>query len=77
MSDHRDGQIVGYDGLDELHSRYGEWIFASHFPDKGTPTQPVEAGFKANAWVRLRHPDYDVLREMLDEVGRLVHVRAH
>ena len=26
----------------------------------GTPTQPVEAGYMANAWVRLRHPDYDV-----------------
>ena len=25
----------------------------------GTATQPVEAGYMANAWVRLRHPDYD------------------
>jgi hypothetical protein len=30
----------------------------------------------ANAWVRMRHPDYDTLRGMLDEVGRLVRVRA-
>ena len=42
----------------------------------GTPTQPVEAGYMANAWVRMRHPDYDALREMLDDVGRTVHVRA-
>ena len=36
----------------------------------------VEAGFKANAWVRLRHPDYDALRGMLDDVGQLVRVHA-
>ena len=42
----------------------------------GTPTQPVEAGYMANAWVRLRHPDYDTLRGMLDDVGRTVQVHA-
>ena len=42
----------------------------------GTPTQPVEAGYMANAWVRMRHPDYDVLRGMLDDVGRTVQVHA-
>jgi hypothetical protein len=30
----------------------------------------------ANAWVRLQHPDYDTLRELLDFVGRTLHVRA-
>lgn len=30
----------------------------------------------ANAWMRLRHPDYDALREILDDVGRRVQVRA-
>ena len=45
-------------------------------PPPGTPTQPVEAGYMANAWVRMRHPDYDRVREMLDDVGRTVHVRA-
>ena len=28
----------------------------------------------ANAYLRMRHPDYDRLREMLDDVGRTVHV---
>ena len=46
-------------------------------PDPGTPTQPVEAGFMANAWIRLKHPDYDELRRMLDVVGQTVKVRAH
>jgi len=47
-----------------------------HLPPEGTPTQPVEAGYMANSYVRLRHPDYDVLREMLDDVGRTVGVHA-
>ena len=29
----------------------------------------------ANAYVRMRHPDYDTLRGMLDDVGRTVHVQ--
>mgnify|MGYP006899064796 CR=1 FL=1 len=39
-------------------------------------TQPVAAGFMANAWIRMKHPDFDTLRHMLDEVGRTVHVYA-
>jgi len=72
----RDGHIVGYDGVDAMRQAYGSSVFATHFPPEGTPTQPVEAGFKANAWVRLRHPDYDDLRRMLDRVGQDVRVRA-
>jgi hypothetical protein len=30
----------------------------------------------ANAYVRMRHPDYDALRELLDDVGRTVRVHA-
>ena len=47
--------------------RYGEWIIDAHFPPPGTPTQPVEAGYMANAWVRheaprLRHAPRDARR---------------
>ena len=59
----RDGHISGYDGVDDIQHRFGEWIIDSHLPPPGTPTQPVEAGYMANAWVRMKHPDYDVLRE--------------
>ncbi len=72
----RDGRIRGYEGLDRIEERYGEWIIDRHVPPPGTPTQPVEAGYMANAWLRMRHPDYDELRRMLDEVGRTVQVRA-
>ena len=30
----------------------------------------------ANAYVRMRHPDFDVLRQMLDDVGRTISVHA-
>jgi carbamoylphosphate synthase large subunit len=72
----RDGRIAGYEGLDQIARDFGEWIVASHLPEPGTPTQPVEAGYMANAWMRVRHPDFDVLRSMLDTIGRTVRVRA-
>jgi formate-dependent phosphoribosylglycinamide formyltransferase (GAR transformylase) len=71
-----DGHITGYGGIDEAQRRYGEWVIDAHFPPPGTPTQGVEAGYMANAWVRLRHPDYDVLRGMLDDIGELIQVHA-
>ena len=72
----RDGQIAGYDGVDVIQQKYGEWIIDAHLPPPGTPTQPVEAGYMANAWVRMRHPDYDELRRMLDDVGGSIQVHA-
>jgi len=73
----RDGTISHTEGVDELYGAWGEWIIDSHFPPPGARTQPVEGGYMAGAWVRMRHPDYDVLRGMLDTVGQKVHVRAH
>ena len=72
----QDGHISGYQGVQQIQERYGEWIIDAHLPPAGTPTQPVEAGYLANAWVRMRHPDYDRLREMLDDVGRTLKVKA-
>jgi hypothetical protein len=72
----RDGSIAGYDGLEHVQQQFGEWIIDYHIPSEGTPTQPVEAGYMANAWIRLKHPDYDHLRGMLDAVGQMVRMRA-
>jgi formate-dependent phosphoribosylglycinamide formyltransferase (GAR transformylase) len=72
----RDGRITGYSGLDEIGSRYGDCIVAAHLPDPGTPTQGIEAGYMANAWMRIRHPDYDELRRIMNEVGQTVKVHA-
>ena len=71
-----DGYITGYEGVDTIWREMGRWIIDAHLPPAGTPTQPVEAGYMANAWVRVRHPDYDVLRGMLDRVGQVLKVRA-
>jgi hypothetical protein len=71
-----DGRISHYDGLDEVQRQFGGHILDVHLPSQGTPTQPVDAGYMANAWVRMIHPDYDALRGMLDAVGQTLKVRA-
>jgi hypothetical protein len=71
-----DGTIVGYEGLDAIGRAFGPNIIDFHTPPEGTPTQPVSAGFMANAWVRLKHENYDELRRMLDVVGQTVKVNA-
>ena len=68
----QDGRISGYAGLDDVHRAFGQSIIDEHLPPPGTPTQPVAAGYMANAWLRMKHPDYDELRRMLDVVGQTV-----
>lgn len=72
----QDGRISHYEGLDAVFQRYGDLVVESHIPEPGTPTQGVEAGYMANAWMRVRHQDYDRLREILDDIGECVQVRA-
>ncbi len=72
----QDGHISGYEGIEEIQQRFGECIVAAKLPDPGSPTQPVEAGYMANAWMRVRHPDYDTLRSILDTIGQTVKVYA-
>ena len=72
----RDGRISGYSGVNTINQRYGDCIVAARLPDAGTPTQPVEAGYMANAWLRVRHPDYDQLRNILDDIGQTLKVHA-
>ncbi|NNF40509.1 MAG: ATP-grasp domain-containing protein [Woeseiaceae bacterium] len=72
----RDGRISGYSGVDDIQARYGDGIVAARLPDVGTATQPVEAGYMANAWLRVRHPDYDQLRCILNDIGQTLKVHA-
>lgn len=71
-----DGLIRGYEGIDALQAEHGPHILDAHFPEPGTPTQAVAAGYRANAWVRARHEDYDTLRGILDDIGRRAIVHA-
>jgi hypothetical protein len=72
----RDGRIAGYEGLDAVRRAFGDHLIDWHLPPEGSPTQPVEGGYMANAWIRMKHESYDELRKMLDAVGQTVHVRA-
>lgn len=72
----RDGRVVGYEGIESVRRRFGNHIYQSAIPPLGSATLPVEKGWHVNTWFRLRHPDYDVLRAMLEEVGRTVRVHA-
>jgi formate-dependent phosphoribosylglycinamide formyltransferase (GAR transformylase) len=72
----QDGTITGYEGIGEIQQRYGRFIIDYHLPPPGTPTQPVEAGYMANAWIRMKHEDYDELRDILDHVGMIAQLRA-
>ena len=72
----RDGRIRGYDRAEEVLQRFRPWILDTHLPPPGSPTRPVEGGYMANAWVRMRHPDFDELRGMMDVVGQTLKVRA-
>ncbi len=71
-----DGVIVGYEGVERMQRNYGAGIFKLRLPPVGSRTQPIEAGYLANAYVCVRHPDYDGLREVLDDIGRTVKVIA-
>ena len=71
-----DGHITGYQGIEEIQQSFGEQVIDFHLPSPGTPTQGVDAGYMANAWIRMRHPDYDSLRANLNTVGETVKVLA-
>ncbi len=71
-----DGKVTGYVGWDRIRKRYGAHVFAHDLPRPGRRTTPIEKGYLANDWLRLRHPDYDTLRGMLDDIGRSLRVRV-
>lgn len=72
----QDGRIIGYDGADQIGRAFGPYLIDWYLPAEGMPTQPVAAGYMANAWVRMKHESYDELRRMLDLVGQTVKVWA-
>jgi hypothetical protein len=62
--------------LDDVQRKYGPFILDAHLPPPGMRTAPVEAGYLAHAWMRVRHPDYDALRLMLDDIGQRLQLVA-
>jgi hypothetical protein len=72
----RDGRIVGYDGVHDVLQRCRGMILAHRLPKPGTATDPIHKGYLNNVWFRLRHPDYDGLRQTMDYIGRRLKVFA-
>ncbi len=72
----RDGTVVGVTGADAIQRVHGEHIFAAHIPQPGSRTQPVEAGYMANAWAMAVHDDYDACCGILDDIGRTLKIYA-
>ena len=71
-----DGIISGYEGTDAIFAKYGNLVVGQHFPPPGTPTQQVAAGYMANAWMRVRHEDFDTLRGIMNEIGETIQTRV-
>jgi formate-dependent phosphoribosylglycinamide formyltransferase (GAR transformylase) len=70
------GTVRGVTGWEDVQRRFGPAIIKAHLPGPGARTQPIEAGYLANGWVMVRHPDYDACRAMMEEIGRMVTIHA-
>ncbi|HEX6810843.1 MAG TPA: ATP-grasp domain-containing protein [Planctomycetota bacterium] len=71
-----DGHITGHRGLEEAQRRCGEWIYERSVPEPGTATKGLDRGWLVNTWFRLRHPDYDTLRNLMTFLGETVKADA-
>jgi carbamoylphosphate synthase large subunit len=71
-----DGTIRAYEGMDRIQAKYGAFISKAHLPPVGSPARPVEGGFMANAWLMLRHPNFDVLKLILEDIEATVKIHA-
>jgi biotin carboxylase len=72
----RDGRYVGHEGLEAAWQKCRPWIFEYETPAPGTPTKPLAKGWLCNTWFRLRHEDYDQLRELMTFLGTTVRALA-
>lgn len=70
------GTVRGYVGGEEIQAKYGHHIVKAYLPPVGSRTQPIEAGYLANAWVIARHQDYDTCRAILDDIGHTLKMVA-
>ena len=72
----REGWISGYEGLARVRDLCRPWLWAHATPPPGRRTVGLGKGYLTNAWFRLRHPDYDELRRLMDAIGATLQVRA-
>jgi len=72
----RDGKIVGHRGLDAAMQRCRAAIYEQSVPAPGTPTKGLDKGWLCNTWFRLKHTDYDQLRDLMTFLGETVKADA-
>lgn len=72
----RDGRVVAHDGLEEAWAKCRPFLYEYEIPTPGSPTRSLDKGWLVNTWFRLRHEDYDQLRELMTFLGRTVKCRA-
>ncbi len=72
----RDGRYVRHHGLELALRRCGEFVYDMAVPAPGAPTLPLEKGWLVNTWFRVRHDDYDKVRELMTFLGDAVRVEA-
>jgi biotin carboxylase len=71
-----DGRYVGHRGLEAAFQRCGPWIYEHAVPKPGTPTKGLDRGWLVNTWFRLRHEDYDQVRQLMTYLGETVRADA-
>jgi len=71
-----DGRYVGHRGLELARQRCGAHIYEEAVPAAGTPTKGLDKGWLVNTWFRLRHENYDTLRELMTFLGETVKADA-
>jgi carbamoylphosphate synthase large subunit len=72
----KDGRVAGYSGVGDIQQRYGDAIIEMYLPPPGTRTNAVGSGYMGNAWVWARHPDYDVCKRILEDIGSTLRMWA-
>lgn len=72
----QDGVIVGHRGVQEAMARIAPFVYEHALPAAGTPTKGLDKGWLCNTWFRLKHEDYDRLRELMTFVGETVKTDA-
>ncbi|MFK7742060.1 MAG: acetyl-CoA carboxylase biotin carboxylase subunit family protein [Planctomycetota bacterium] len=72
----KDGSYIGHRGLEEAWRRCGDAIYEYELPEIGTQTKGLERGWLVNTWFRLRHENYDQLRDMMQFLGETVRAEA-